>query len=355
MGRAHLQILILLLFLLAGCVKDTPQPASVSTASSGNVFVVCEGSLGNGNATLYRYNSETDSVYGDLFYAVNHQSLGDIFQSMTLIDQHYFLCINNSDKIVVLNKNDLTISGTISIPKPRYIIPGAGTTAYVSALYSNKVFTINTATLAVTDSFTFPGTNTEEMYRYLDDIFVCTWDTTVNKLHRLSTATGTISQSINLPGYAPHSIVQDKEGMLWVLAGNVTKNRPTTLSRIDPSTGHVIATYLFPSNADAIKPAFNTAKDTLYFIEVKYDGTTTNNGIYRMDIHAAALPQSAFIAAGQYQYFWALGIDPATGNIFVGDPKGFIQKGAVNIYNPQGTLLHSFTTGLGPGAFLFAD
>ncbi len=74
-----------------------------------------------------------------------------------------------------------------------------------------------------------------------------------------------------------------------------------------------------------------------------------------MGINDAALPAQPFIAAKQLQYFWALGIDPATGNIYVGDPRGFIQKGTAYIYRPDGTPVNSFNVGLGPGHFYFDE
>ena len=74
-----------------------------------------------------------------------------------------------------------------------------------------------------------------------------------------------------------------------------------------------------------------------------------------MGIHDAALPAQPFVAAKQYQYFWALGVDPVTGNIYVGDPKGFVQKGSVYIYQQDATLIKTFSVGLGPGHFYFDE
>ncbi len=41
---------------------------------------MCEGNFGNGDATLYLYKPEKDSVYGDLYKSANNQPLGDVFQ-----------------------------------------------------------------------------------------------------------------------------------------------------------------------------------------------------------------------------------------------------------------------------------
>lgn len=351
------QILIVIataIFLFSSCKKkeqdDNIQPPANITDK---VFVVCEGSYGNGNSTLGMYNIEKDSFYEDIFSSVNGQQLGDVFQSMKLIGSHYFLCINNSDKIIVIRKDNYQFVTSISVPKPRYILPVSSSKAYVSTLFNNKVYIIDLNALQVTSSITLPAENPEGMMLWKDKAIVCTWDTAVNKIYYINTTTDIIEKEAAVSGRAPHSCVMDKESKLWVLSGNVYKGKNSFLTRLDPSTGAILKTYSFPADADVIKPVTNIAKDSLYFIEVDYDGGTANNGIYRMNISAKDLPQQAFLAAQTFQYFWALDIHPKTGNIFIGDPKGFVQKGNVMIYQPDGTLLKEFKTGVGPGHFYF--
>lgn len=86
-----------------------------------------------------------------------------------------------------------------------------------------------------------------------------------------------------------------------------------------------------------------------------YNGGTTNNGIYRMKIDDLLLPTQPFIPAQNFQYYWALNIQPGTGYIYVGDPKGFTQKGIVSIYRQDGTKVKDFRTGIGPGHFFFDE
>lgn len=354
MGRKDSKILILLLLLLtAGCVKDKPGTLTPTHIQGGNCYIVCEGNFGNGDGMLYAYNAITDSVSGDVYKATNNQQLGDVFQSMTRMGDSLYLCINNSDKIVVLDATTRKLAGIINIPKPRYIVQVSAERAYVSSLYNNKVYSINPHNLQQTGHTIVPANNTEGMCVIGTNVWVCVWDTGSNKVYAIDATNGNIIKTTTLPGYAPHSILKDKDGLLWVLSGNVVKGRTAALSRIDPSTGAVVRSYIFPAGTDPIKPVFNNTKDTLYFIEVKYDGSNTHNGIYRMSINDNALPETPFIQAAQYQYFWALGIDPATGYIYTGDPRGFVQKGIVQITKQDGTKLSSFEVGLGPGQFYF--
>ena len=80
MGRKGYQALIVVLALfltgVASCKKDVPSdPVKPTPQGSGNVYIVCEGSLGNGNSTLSLYRPSSDSVFHDLYKAMNGRSL----------------------------------------------------------------------------------------------------------------------------------------------------------------------------------------------------------------------------------------------------------------------------------------
>ncbi len=342
--------------MLASCVKDKP-PVTVSTlpTDSKGVYVVCEGIFTTGTtAGLYLYNRTTDSVYGDLFKGANGSYLGDVFQSMVKIDSHLFMAVNNSHKIIVADAATYRQIATISIPFPRNILPVSTTAAYVSTLYDNKVYVINTTSYAIVDSILLPSLNPEGMYLANNSAIVCSWDTVSKNVYQIDVAANTIRKTFSAAGYAPTQVLADKNQLLWVLSGNQPDKKTAALTQIDPSTGDVIKSMVFPATANPIKLCFNATKDTLYFIEADYYNTgTSNNGIFRMGINEPNLPASPIIAAGANQYFYALGIDPATGYIYVGDPKGFNQSGIVTIYRTDATIVSSFRVGIGPGAFVF--
>ena len=355
MRSKNCKILILLCCLLGSCQKDKPAAINNTTTNqTTGVYIVCEGQFQAANASLYLYTPVNDSVYGDLYAAANGQStMGDVFQCLAPVGNQLFLSINNSRKVAVINSANYTLITKIPIPYPRYILQVSNTKAYISTLYDNKIYIVNTATFSVTDSIALPTMNPEGMLLYNGTAYVTSWDTATKNVYAIDVVSDKITQTIPAAGYAPSAVLQDKEGNLWVIAGNEPDGKTATLSRIDPSTGEVLNAYTFPAAANPIKPVFNPTKDTIYFIEANYSGTTANNGIYRMGIHDAALPVQPFIPAKQYQYFYALGIDPSSGNIYVGDPKGFTQKGDVYIYKSNGSLVTSFSAGIGPGSFYF--
>ena len=355
MGRKGTQILIGILLLLSACVKDKPQPHTNTIPSDKHgVYVVCEGQFTSGNASLYLYKPYIDSVFGDLYAGANdNQPLGDVLQSMVRVRDYFLLVVNNANKVLVVGAAGIQLVHRTAIPYPRYILPVTVSTAYVSTMYSNKVYVMNTGTFAVIDSIILPGSNPEGMCVYDNSAYICTWDTATSAIEQIDVNTNKIVRSINVAGRAPHSVLVDKEQKLWVLSGNQSKGVPAVWTRIDPSTGDIIATYFFPATAEPIKPVLNPVGDSIYFIDANYYGGTANNGIYRMGIHQATLPTQAFIPALANQYFWALGVDPVTGDVYVGDPKGFSQKGSVSVYRTNGTKATSFNVGVGPGMFYF--
>ncbi|MEO6833727.1 MAG: DUF5074 domain-containing protein [Chitinophagaceae bacterium] len=352
MYKGILTSLILAFALVLGSCSKDPIPAPIPNTGI-PVFVVCEGAYGNGNSALTAYNLTSNTAEEDIYQRINGQPLGDVFQSMMRSrDSNYFLCINNSDKIIILDKRSLLKLTEIAVPKPRYIVQVSDTKAYVSTLYNNKVYIINPKTFSVSGTISLPFKNPEGMLLLGDKVFVCPWDTAANAIFSIDTATDIVSSPIPVSGRAPQEIVQDNDGMIWVLSGNKADGVEGKLTRLNPATGAVLKTFSF-GNADPLRLVFNPEKTLLYFIEVSYSGSATNNGLYRMGIDDSVLPSMAFIPASGLQYFWGLGIDPFSGNIYLSDPVGFTQRGKVYVYQPDCTLVNSFMTGVGPGHFLF--
>ena len=352
MVRKYLQALVAIV-LACGMLSCEKDPVSLPTvpAEGRRVYIVCEGSLGQGNAALSVYLPEKDSVYIDAYQAANGSALGDVAQSALIRGNKLYVCVNNSDKILVLNKSTFKLEHTIQVRKPRYIVPISDSAAVVSTLFSNTLYRVSLQSNTITDSIKIGRQNSEGMLVQNGLLYVCPWDVSATRLYVIENGK-TVIDSIPVGG-APHSILLDKNQHAWVLSGNVPKGIGAKLTKLDLPARTPLSSFTFPANANPIRPYFNPTSDTLYFIGVNYNGGTANNGIFRMGIGDAALPSQPFIAAQALQYFWALGIDPQTGRIYVGDPKGFTQRGRLLQYNQQGQFLQEDTVGVGPGSMYF--
>ncbi len=352
MRTAYIKIIIYTFCagLFSSCNKNEEQPPV--DLNGRKVFMVCEGSYQNGNASLSIYFPEKDSLYNNVYESVNGRALGDVFQSMQKVGSYYFLCINNSDRIIVV-KEDLTLHTTIAVPKPRYLLPVSDGKAYVSSLYTNKVFVLDTKNMNITGSIDLPARNTEGMLFYDNKAYICTWDTASDKVYVIDILQDRLTDSLMIAGRAPSEIVADKDEKLWVISGNATQGQRCYLTRVDPVSHRILTSYAFPEEADAIRPVMNPAKDSIYFITANFISANGANGLFRMSVYDPSLPSVPFISSLPYQYFWALDIHPFTGEIYLGDPMGFSQKSRVRIYDVEGTLKTQFETGVGIGHFYF--
>ena len=345
----------LLSLVFFACKKDKPDTPNISIPkdSTSRVLMVCEGSLGNGNASLSVYYPSKDSVYNDVYTQVNGQGLGDVFQSINKLKQQYFLSINNSDKMLVVSAANFVQQQTIYVSKPRYGLAISDVKMYVGSLFSNVLSVVNPSTYTVEKQIKMPYQNVEGLLLQDSFAYVCCWDTACRYVYQVNTQNDKIVDSFALAGAAPHKALLDKEGRMWVMAGNAPKNANASLTCIDLVHHSTVKSFVFDAAVEAIKPCFNPGLDSLYFIEVNYAGTTLNNGIYCLPIAASSLPLVPFIAAESNQYYWALGIDAHTGLIYVGDPKGFVQKSKVSLYSPQAQLQKQFAVGIGISSFYF--
>ncbi len=350
--------LILCLLLLSSCVKDKPADPDQNPPGAGRrLLIINEGSLSNGNASLSVYLPEKDSVYNQVFWQKNKQTLGDIFQSITVVDDRLFLAINNSDKIVIAAKDDFSYIGQLQVSKPRNMLLLDSEKMYVSSLFHPEINIINPKTLQLTGHIAVDYPNTEGLLLHQGSVYACNWDTACSYLYQIDPQTDQIVARIELAGKAPQQVLADKQNNLWVLGGNVAKQCAASLTHINLQTGAVTG-YTFPAHADMMKPTWNAGRDTLFMLGVNYEGSGSYNGVFRTSIHTEDLDemlQEPFISAAPMQYFWALAVDSLTGHIFIGDPKGFIQQGDVLEYDAKGKYLQRFAVGVGPGAFLMLN
>jgi len=337
------------------CVRDKPEPSNPDNHNSvgRKVFIANEGSLGNGNASFSFYNIDKDSVYNNIYETANGQGLGDVLQSILIDDNRIFLAVNNSDKIAVIDKSNYALLGNIQVPKPRYMLKLSADKMYISSLYNAQINIVNPASFQVLGKIDIDYKNSEGLTALNNKVYACNWDTACSYIYEIDPSKDSVTARIPIAGRASQQILTDKNNMLWVLAGNVYKGKVASLTQIDPATRSIIRSFVFPAGADVMKPCWNPTKDTLYYLGVNYNGGTDYNGVYRMPIDANALPATLFIPAQSLQYFWGLAVDSVKNQIYVADPKGFIQNGTVSIYQPDGSRLKSFNAGIGPGFFSF--
>jgi DNA-binding beta-propeller fold protein YncE len=349
-------ILYFFAFFLNACVKDIPKPDSKITpnATHKGMIILNEGSYANNNAEISFLDFENNTICNSIFNTANNKSLGDVAQDIILVNGNYYITINNSNKIVVVDAMRFNEVKTITnIPNPRYFLKINDSVLYVSSLYSNSIFVLNTNQNEIINTIQLDFANTEKMILLNGKVYASNWNTSCNFIYLINPLTHLIEDKINISGYAAHQIEIDKNGMLWVLSGNKYQNTNSYFTVINPTTKQIIKSFTFTKEQDPFRLVFNKTRDSLYFLQVNYQGQNVNNGLYKMSIENTMLPSQPFIPAQTNSYFWAIGLDTFYNQIYLSDPKGFNQSSAVMKYDLQGNFIQSYKAGIGANTFLF--
>ena len=310
--------------------------------TSGNgVYIINEGNFQFGNASVSYYDVDTKTLKEDIYKTANSIALGDVAQSMAVLNNKAYIVVNNSSKIEVVNAQTFVSVATIAgLPSPRYFLAVNNAKAYVSDYKANAISIVDLNTNTKTGSIPCTGF-TEEMAMAHGKVFVT--NAFRDKVYVINSSTDLITDSITV-GYGSSSIQQDKNGKLWVLCvGDQTNIIDATLYRINPLNNSVEMYFTFPVAEYPSKLKMNGTNDTMYFL---------NSGVYQMPISASSLPSSPFITQGS-KSFYALGVDPASGVIYVADAIDYVQKSSVYRYTSQGVLLNTFKAGIITGDFVW--
>ena len=357
--------------LLAACESSGPaETEDFDTGGSAGVFCLCEGNFTAGNATLSYYNPATREVQNEVFYRANGGKLGDVAQSVFLREGRVFIPMDNSGVIWAIDADTFKVEGRIAgasgerpdennhILAPRYIHFLSDTEAYVTDLFSPYITRFNPRTCEVTGAIhtgqaasTGSYNSTEQMAQYGKWVFVNCWSYS-NKILVIDTELQKVVHEIELQSIQPNSLTVDKYGKLWALtdggyAGSQYGQTLPCLYRIDAATWAVEQEFAFDKEEYPSKLCINGAGDTIFFI---------NDGIYKMSVTATHAPVKAFISNERRHMIYGLGIDPRSGEIYVGDAIDYEQPGVVYRYRDNGQsaeLVDSFGVGLLPNAFAF--
>lgn len=338
------------------CVKDKPRPNIQynNQQIDEKIIVLNEGAFSNNNAEISIIDEQQNITYQQIFKTKNNYALGDVAQHIITYKNNYYVSVNNSHTIYQLDSSDFTvINKNNNITYPRYIFPYKENKLLVTSLYNNYIYILDATSLNIVDTIRTPYSNTQKLLIKNNEIWVCCWDVSCNKIYIYDTENTVLKDSIQLAGFAPFDIVEDTQGNIWVLSGNKYKNRNALLTKINSDNKTIIHSLAFSSSDDPMQLTMNSTKDTLYYINVQYLNTQSNNGIYRMSIYDTTIPSQALINAPINSYFWALSIHPQLGYIYVSDPKGFIQNSSVYVYNSRGEMIKNYTAGIGCNQFIF--
>jgi YVTN family beta-propeller protein len=324
-----------------GPVYETPTPPNVNITNG--LFVMNEGNFQWNNASVSFVNLNENSIQNDIYNAVNHELLGDVAQSITIIGNKAYLVVNNSHNIVVVSVADfIGVTKITGFNSPRYLLPVNANKAYVSDLYQHGIYVLNLQTNTIQKTIPASGW-TERMLMANGKAFI----TNMGKANVLVVDTSTDIVIDSIPTVKePNSIVKDNQGKLWVLcSGGTGHEQIPALLKINPVNLQIESQIQFTATDYPTELCINTYGNELYYI---------NGGIYKMSIASATMPINPIIPSNG-RIFYRLALQPNTDNVFVTDAVDYTQDGWVLQYNNSGMLLHSWRAGRIPGNMAFVN
>lgn len=313
------------------------------------IFIANEGTFNQSNGSVSFISRSTYQSYNDIYEKANGGAvLGDVVQSVYVHKDKVYVVVNNSQKVQVINCENFTYSGVISDRNlPRYMAFNSQRgylTEWQNFGENGRVSIINLINNSVAKQITV-GKLPEQLLIYDKMLYVTNSnDSTVSVID----LTYEILDHTFTVGDWPTGIVQDANHKLWILCSGIPTwaGTPTngSLVRYNPDTDEIELSLTFPSSDS--QPTYLCINKTGNSLFYYYDGK-----VYNMGVNETVLPSNSIITTAAY----GMGIDPASGYLFVTDAGDFMSEGTVKWYNINGTFVGSATVGVAPNGFFFLE
>jgi hypothetical protein len=348
-------IYIILSILIISCIdSDFIEKKDINLPESERVIILNEGNFTYGNSSISIYIPDSLIAYEKVFEKINERPLGDVAQSMTKIGDLFYIVVNNSGKIEVVDNDFNQIKTILGFKSPRYIEPVNDSIAYVSDLYANKISLLNYKIDKVVGEIA-TGKSTERMVKYKDKIFVTNWSYGQSSMQVINTNTHKLIKTIEI-GKDPTDLFLDKKNRLWVLSsgGYLGANYAEAgkIEVFDLDTYETIKTYTF-KNLHPSRMCTNAEKNYVYFLISTHSLTNIDEkyGIYKMSIDANSAPNLPYIHQNSGNLFYNFAVYNDS-TIYIADAIDYLQKGIVFKYNYENKI-DSFSVGVNPQYIYF--
>jgi YVTN family beta-propeller protein len=340
-----LTIALAMSFVLSGCKKDDDNDDNKVKLKG--FYITNEGQFQKGNGSISFYDKEKDKVINEVFKNANGGTpLGDVVQSMTIVNDKAVICVNGSNKVVIANSTDMKqIYQIESIKQPRYALKLDDNTVLVSAWGNNgEVHVVSLTSNTVTKTIQV-GAGAERMVKSGDFVYVANSGGYADSktVSVIDTKTFTVVKTVDTECFAPIALVKTNDKIAVLCKGktlydsswNTIGNEPSYLVMIDASSNTVAAKIKL---YDDKHPAnLHLSNDGTKFLIGGGFGFT---GVFEMGVTSTSISTSALINKD----FYGFNVNPENGNII-----GFTNSngGAAKMlrYNPNGTLIKEYDLG----------
>lgn len=335
------------MLLAASCTQKDSQPAAPTVKS---VLVFSEGQYQASNASIISYDPDKKVATLDIFGPANGGAkLGDVPSSATMYDGRLLVPISGSGKVYAIDPvTGKLLDKLTEVDSPRYISIINDHKAYLTNLNTPKITIFDPSTFKITGSIDTP-TAAEMLVKVGDYIYANLWSYG-NQLIKIDPNTDKIVNSIKV-GSQPLALLADKTGMLWAMCDgaqwNPAMKEPASIVKVDPEKMAVVQKLELPAAvAFSMRMVMDNAGENIYYM---------TDAIYKMATTATALPTTPLVTFDKGVSGYSLGINPANGDLYVGDAIDYTQRGVVYRYTSAGVPLDKFTAGIVPSFYYFSS
>ena len=338
-------IFIFLCVISISCIDDNDNDIDLPDGDYTNgYFITNEGPFQNGSGTI-TFVDDDGSTIQNVYKTVNNEDLGNIVQSMTISGDRAYIIVNNSHKLIVVDRNTMEKIDVIEgefISNPRYLTVH-NDTGYLSNWgdpLSNSddfisIIDLNTNNVSSTIAI---GEGPENMVISNNELFVNLEGgySQNNKLSIIDMTTNKITENKQV-GEVPNSSIVDILGTVWVLCGgNPSWTGNETSGRLYKISSTEVSYIEFRPGEH---PEHLTYGDGSLYYNLK-------GKIYEMDFADKELPSDS--KNGLDGSYYTLKFNE--GNIYATDAGDYSSEGSLKIFSASsGTLLQTITTGIIPG------
>ncbi len=340
MKNFKLSFMAFALVIIVFSCKKTDMVTTAPKITAG-VYSLNQGNYGLNNTTLTYYDFSNGVATTDYYKNVNGFGLGDTGSDFIIYGGKVYIVMNNSGNVAVANAFTAKFIDTINFKNagvnrgPENIV-AYGSNVFVSST-DGTVAVIDTTTLVVSKFITV-GANPAQMaisgtnlYVSNTGAFSAGYDSTVSVI---SLGSLTETQKITV-GINPGCIAADNSGNIYVACTGDYNTVGPALVKVSSSTNTVT------KSADTAVGTIRYYNNYLY-ITGGYLGSANVRALNTTDFSAVS---PNFIADGTVVTTpYALDIDNATGDVYVGDAKDYVSSGEVFCFDKNGNKKFSFST-----------
>lgn len=334
-------LLAIVVLTIVSCGKDNDVP--IKEKFDDGLFVSCEGNFMSANGSL-SFISEDGSIENGIFESINSFPLGDVIQSISIIDTLAYIVVNNSGKVVVADAGTMEFVTNIEgVGLPRYIAKAGDDQAYITD-QNGKVHVLdlnsNQVTASISVGFAPQQLKVIDNYAYVAN---SGWGSG-NTVSVIDISTNQLVETITVADN-PTNLVSDGN-YLWVLSGGntiwnsdyteIVGHTPGALTAINTTSQTIEKTIVFPEGQHPSGLDFYW--DKLYF--------KNGGSIFSQSINSSQL-DSNVISSGSY--YGQISI--YDGHLYAADALDYFQNGLVYKYSLSGELENTYNVGIIPSNF----